>query len=104
VNVEKIDMQRAIKFNSERAVEARYVVYEPGNDTRYEVLFTQVGTLDTVDRYPNDVVVTVVNFRKAMLLSRGRGYLDWTYVAEKLDIGEGDARPLARLFSDVLGR
>lgn len=72
--------------------------YEPGNATRYEVLFSTYRT-----PWGLETVMTVVNFGKSMVIS---GPMHSTsqvwYMKGKLDMNEGDCYALMPLVNHYL--
>ena len=82
------------------AVEAEfcsYFQYEPGNGTRYDVLFSTYN-----DGYGSKTVMTLVNMRKAMIISNEMSLVNIGYMQEKLDLGEGDCYALIPLINHYL--
>lgn len=78
------------------------VEYQPGNGSRYEVHFTDMGAFNhEVPRWT--VSLLTVGSGTAMTLAE-KGYLDPSYVAEKLKVGMPDAIVLTQLISHVTGR
>ena len=79
------------------------VEYQPGNGSRYEVHFTDMGAFN-MDGNPRwTVSLLTVGSGTAMTLAE-KGYLDPSYVAEKLKVGMPDAIVLTQLISHVTGR
>jgi hypothetical protein len=89
---------------------ARIVTYEPGNGTRYTVVFTRVRTtaeerFDLHFSLPDAfVVVSWLVEGKSMILVDGpfENDLHWSYVQEKLRCTAPTAVVLAELFAHVL--
>jgi hypothetical protein len=83
------------------------LVYEPGNATRYVVLLSNVGeklseeTLGGFGGATKDMsLVTLMNFRggpRSMFVAHHDDHLHWSRVAEKLSLGEADARVMTEL-------
>lgn len=71
-----------------------YFQYEPGNGTRYDVLFSTYN-----DGYGQKTVMTLVNMRKAMILTQQMDLINMGYMKEKLDLGEGDCYALIPLIN-----
>ena len=71
-----------------------FFVYEPGNGTRYDVLF---GVQDT--GFGEEVVMSVVNMRKCMIISGQVGIQSMSYIQEKLELGAGDCYALIPLIN-----
>ena len=72
--------------------------YEPGNGTRYEVIFTAYNA-----GFGPEVVMTLVNFRKAMVITGPMfSPSQIGYMKEKLDMGEGDCYALMPLINHYL--
>ena len=81
------------------------IVYEPGNGTRYELVFVQMSdaVLRMIGYRPSSVMVTLVNIRgKTMFATKG-AFLHPGYVKEKMDIGISDAYVLAEIISYCVG-
>ena len=79
-----------------------FYLYEPGNATRYEVLFTTYN-----DGYGPKTVMTLINFRKSMIITNEMSPTSLGYMQEKLDLGEGDCYaliPLINQYLEELGR
>ena len=92
----------AIK-GSGKFIHSAFYEYEPGNATRYEVAF------NTIDHgYGPETVMTVVNFRKSMIVNGPMfSPSQIGYMKEKLDIGEGDCyalMPLINHYFEELGK
>ena len=68
--------------------------YQPGNGTRYEVLF---NTFET--KHGRRTVMTLVGFRKSMELSGSMGLHSIDYLREKLGLGGGDCYALIPLIN-----
>ena len=77
--------------------DADYFHYEPGNGTRYDVLFSTYN-----DGYGQKTVMTLVNMRKAMIISNEMSLVNIGYMQEKLDLGEGDCYALIPLINHYL--
>jgi hypothetical protein len=78
-----------------------FFVYEPGNGTHYEVLFS------TYNHYGQHTVMTIINMRKSMILMQPMDLINIGYMREKLDLGEGDCYaliPLINKYFEELGR
>lgn len=79
-----------------------FVVYEPGNGTRY-VIYASAPLPKLSVGFPlreGSRVVALLNFQRAMVLSEPTTH--WGYIAEKLGLGEPDARALEPLFSEIM--
>ncbi len=72
-----------------------FVDYQPGNGTKYEVLFIENPKAKSLLPF----TAVVVNFRSTMQLMGG--WVHYSYVQEKLRCSQGDAEPLALLFAHV---
>lgn len=84
-------------------VHSAYYQYEPGNATRYDVIFTTYRA-----RWGQQTVMTVVNMKKCMVIPER---LEWSYqlgyMQEKLELGAGDCyalMPLVNAYLEELGR
>lgn len=82
----------------------RVVEYQPGDGTRYELVFSDVG--GGCCGSANAVLVTVVNFPRSpsMLVERDHGFLSPTYVAEKMGVSAPSAITLAEVIAHFTGR
>lgn len=77
-----------------------YFHYEPGNGTRYEVIFTRFRT-EYVEG--DRTVMTVICPRNAAMIVSGElGMYSLTYMQEKLKILEGDCYALIPLVNHYL--
>ena len=74
-----------------------FYVYEPGNATRYEALF---NTYD--DGFGRKTVLTLVNFRRSMIITNEMSITSLDYMQEKLGLGEGDCYALIPLINHYL--
>jgi hypothetical protein len=72
-------------------------VYQPGNGTRYEVVFSEFNNGNGPE-----IVMTIVNMRKAMIIPSQMGMHSLGYMQEKLGLGEGDCYALIPLINDFL--
>jgi hypothetical protein len=80
------------------------IEYQPGNGTRYAIVFTRVCDSP---RYLGGPcwVISWPESSKSMYLRDGTGeLLHWRYVVEKMNICKGDAVPIAELIARVTGR
>jgi len=68
--------------------------YEPGNGTRYDVIFSRYPT-----KYGIQTVMTIANMGKSMILSGEVGMHSLGYMKEKLNLGEGDCYALIPLIN-----
>lgn len=77
--------------------------YQPGDGTRYELLFTEVG--DAVSGGTDAVIVTLINFPHApsMSVEKRGGFLAPSYVAEKLGVGDSSSVTLAEVIAHFVG-
>ena len=71
-----------------------HFLYEPGNGTRYDVLLTTTQSGETT--------LTLINFRKAMVIPSEMGVWNMTYMQEKLGINLGDCYALIPLINSYL--
>jgi len=90
-NVNEATCKRVAPHNAD------YFHYEPGNGTRYEVLFSTFN-----DGWGSKTVMTLVNMRKAMIISNEMSLVNIGYMQEKLDLGEGDCYALIPLINHYL--
>lgn len=72
-------------------------VYQPGNGTRYEVVFSKFN-----NGLGPEIVMTIVNMRKAMIIPSQMGMHSLGYMQEKLGLGEGDCYALIPLINSYL--
>lgn len=86
-------MKDAIKFSYVDEHVGVYQ-YEPGNGTRYDVIINEVPT-----PYGMQVVLTLVNFRKSMIIPSPMGMHSLGYMVEKLNINPGDCYALLPLIN-----
>lgn len=77
--------------------ECVYVRYEPGNGTRYEVVFSCYVTQDG-----GQVLMTIVNMGKSMIIASKMGLYSLDYMHEKLGLGLGDCYALIPLINRYL--
>ena len=81
-------------------------VFEPGNATRYVVLFQPIerSISREMDYGLKATLVTVINFRRyySMVVSGHMGYLCVGYLMEKTGLQEGDAAALLALIRHKL--
>lgn len=78
------------------------VVYQPGNGTRYTVVFTDLRNLSNPFLGVGQWLVNVLGV--GAMQSYSNGYLAYDYVQEKLRCGVADAVVLAELIGRELGR
>ena len=92
MNFEKLN----VRSDSDQQV--RHVVWQPGNGTRYEVVFTSLESSD-----PEAVLMSWFSSRGGKCMSIRVddmvGELMFTYVCEKLDVNEADGAALMALIS-----
>ena len=72
--------------------DSEYYHYEPGDGTRYEVLFNTYNT-----GYELQTVMTLVNFGTSMIIPFKLGLGDIGYMHEKLQITSGSCYALIQL-------
>ncbi len=76
------DLDRAIKVEAQSG-RSYYFDYEPGNGTKYRVLFSYAPGYDVGEK---EIVMTIINFGRSMIIPGGKmdtvGQLD--YMHEKL--------------------
>ncbi|NBR68244.1 MAG: hypothetical protein EBT79_13405, partial [Actinobacteria bacterium] len=82
----------------------KYITWQPGNGTRYDIILTQL-TIDTYGQKAGTwmVVGPWADRARVMFLTEG-GYLDHNYVGEKLGIGPHDASVVAMMVAPHIGR
>jgi hypothetical protein len=91
--------EESIRYATDEGV-ATFYLYEPGNATRYEVVFTSIpGQLHGGRDY-----MSVVNFRKAMEVHQGMGEHSVSYMQEKLNLGISDCYALSKLIEHHFAR
>ena len=71
--------------------------YQPGNGTRYEVLFNSFRT-----KYGRRTVMTIVNMNASMELNGELGIVSIGYMKEKLGLLDGDCYALIQLVNSYL--
>lgn len=105
----KPSVEAGIVFKSE-SDGFTFVDYQPGNGTRYCVTLMSTDEFDppVCERMgweSGSVVATLFSEKpyKSMMLAP-TGFLHWSYVEEKLGVGESDAKVLAELFGYFLRR
>ena len=76
---------------------AVYYDYQPGNGTRYEVLFNSFRT-----KYGRRTVMTIVNMNASMELNGELGIVSIGYMKEKLGLLDGDCYALIQLANTYL--
>lgn len=101
-------IEQAIVFD-EGDDRQRLVVYEPGDGTRYVVLFNRIDFHPDVHTHMGAPevasLVTLVNFgRRSMIVGHGQGYLAPRYVEEKLGFGLPSAVTMAELIARYTDR
>lgn len=88
------------------AEDAWLVDYQPGNMTRYLVLFQKINSSLSEDmgfgRGATLIVFANMPNRPSLLLPDHTGYLSLDYFLEKTGMNEGDAIPLLRLVKHKL--
>lgn len=84
--------------------DTRIVVYEPGDCTRYDLVFTPVGS--ALPGTTNAMLVTVSNFRHgpSMLVEINHGFLAPWYLSEKMGIEGPSAVTLAEVIAHFTER
>jgi hypothetical protein len=87
----------AASISRGHTAESYSCVYQPGNGTRYEVVFSEFD----IGNGP-ETVMTIVNMRKAMIIPSQMGMHSLGYMQEKLGLGEGDCYALIQLINDYL--
>ncbi len=83
----------------------RYVDYAPGNGTRYEIVLVSLSEEigQRVCGSSGTMIVLANHGRKALFLS-DKGFIHWSYVKEKSDLGVPDAVAVAELLGVLLNR
>jgi hypothetical protein len=79
----------------------KFVDWQPGNGTRYALLFLRVDPRVKKDE-SNDWQITWLTKRKTMFVS-DQSHVHFSYVQEKLDAGISDAICLAEAIGHILG-
>lgn len=90
----------------------RFIEYQPGDATRYLLLFVDLDFGDThglgqhVGSNGSASVVTLLNWPHcpSVVLQRDGGFLAPAYVEEKLGVGGPSSVTLAEIIAHVLGR
>ena len=81
----------SMAISKSKNIESVFFAYEPGNMTRYEVLFSNLAN--------QRVVMTIINMRKSMELSGPLNEYSIGYMQEKLGLSEGDCYALIPLIN-----
>lgn len=99
-----IPIEQAIKVHNIVGEHVHVVDYQPGDGTRYELVFASVGP--RVSGAENAVLVSLINFPQgpSMLVERNHGFLAPSYVTEKLGIKGASAVTLAEIIAHFTGR
>ena len=71
--------------------------YQPGNGTRYEVLFNSFET-----KYGRRTVMTIINMNASMELNGSLGIMSIGYMKEKLGLLDGDCYAIIQLVNTYL--
>lgn len=79
----------------------KFVDWQPGNGTRYALLFVQIDPQVKSDE-ANDWQITWLTKRRTMFIS-DQSHVHFTYVAEKMGANTADAICLAEAIGHVLG-
>ncbi len=79
----------------------KYVDWQPGNGTRYALLFTRINARVMMDA-SNDWQITWLSKRKTMFIS-DNSFVYHGYVAEKMGVCEADAICIAEAIGHILG-
>lgn len=86
-------------------VPVRYVIAEPGNGTRYSLVFTDLKGSDEVGEQGGWLVTWINSLDlKAMVVTDNGGFLDWRYVMKKMRASIADAVCLAEIIGHCTGR
>lgn len=89
-----LPVEKAIKRQT-GSVESRYYTYEPGNMTRYDVIFNVYDA-----GWGPEMVMTIINLNTAMVIpSRMHSPTQISYLKDKLGLGEGDCYALMQLIN-----
>lgn len=76
---------------------ARYIKYEPGNGTRYDLVIVPLNELMPNKEGTTQYLVVLENFGRSMRARLG-GCEHWGYIEEKLKVTRPSAYALAELF------
>lgn len=77
--------------------DSTYYVYEPGNATKYEVIFTTYN-----DGYELKTVMTLANMGKSMYIAGAMTLTALGYLEEKLGLNKGDCYALIPLINHYM--
>ena len=103
-----INQHQGIKQYDSRPSTMIFVEYQPGNGTRYPVLFTYLGTLeklsqDRIGCQPESWLVTMLTCSPYnSLMCSTNDHVHWSYVMEKLQLNQTDALCVAELIKLIL--
>lgn len=104
-------IEKSIIFEEKNVLgQVHYVVYEPGNCTRYEVIFTDLcgafreRTVSVMGVPKRSVLVTLMwNSNRRSMLVNLDNFLFWESVKQDLDVSVHDAVVLAEMIGHVAG-
>lgn len=106
-------LDQSLKYASQGS-RCEFVVYEPGNGTRYEMFLGRRGPmmpdprLGEMDEYFPRNFIAIVNFGRPRCMSfptvRRFGLANIDFICEKMDVQAGDAYALIPLINDFLER
>lgn len=83
------------------APNVKYVDYQPGNATKYVLVFTYLGEL--LGRgHLGTMLVSLINMKSSCMTVYEHGEVGYLHVAEALRVSEADALPLAALINHAL--
>jgi hypothetical protein len=104
------DMKDAVTF-SEEYMGVKFYEYQPGNGTRYHVVFSSLVGMnqyvkDRIGCDSRSYVVSLLNMPgiSPMIVKMDGGLLHYQYVMEKMNLGKGDAVAIAIFIGWYLGR
>ena len=104
------DFEEAIRWAVDDLVpQCKILEYQPGNGTRYVIMFARVppAACERIGSQKNSWLVSLPDGALAgrCMVLAGEGYLDPSYVAEKLNIKPNDdVLVLTEIIGHVLGR
>jgi hypothetical protein len=90
-----------------------FIEYQPGDGTRYSLIFTDLQDFEKVSYHlgcqDDSVLVTLVNFSMSMVVAKNNGFLSWRYVHEKMgdskaSLTQASAFTLAEIIAHMTGR
>ena len=82
-------------IEEQRCYPVTFFRYEPGNSSRYDVVIVEMS--EFIPKSSN-IAITITNLNRGGVVPSTID-IDVEYLAEKLRIGEGDAKPLLKLLN-----